>query len=84
VFRETGANVFLALALYSLAQLRVQQSTDKDSAIRDFETAIVALEEVNADYALACARRQFERIESSAAPTIDKTPDTNRVNLGIE
>jgi tetratricopeptide (TPR) repeat protein len=84
VFRETGANVFLALALYSLAQLRVQQSTDKDSAIRDFEAAVVALEEVNADYALACARRQYEQFESSAAPTSDKTPDTNRVDPGIE
>jgi len=68
VFRETGANIFLALALYALAQLRERQSTDRESVIRDFQSAVVALEEVNAEHALACARRQFEQLEHNAAP----------------
>jgi len=65
VFRETAADVFEALALHALAMLREQQSTDRNTAIQGFQSAIVALEAVNADDALACARRRYERLGSS-------------------
>ena len=58
VFRQTGAKVFLAFALHSLAQLHSRSSTDTAAAILNYAKAIAALEEVKADYELAVACRQ--------------------------
>jgi tetratricopeptide (TPR) repeat protein len=58
VFRQTGAKVFLAFALHSLAQLHSRSSRDAAAAILIYTKAISALEEVNADYDLGVACRQ--------------------------
>jgi hypothetical protein len=59
VFRQVGATVFLSFALHSLAQLRSQSCADTAAVILDYTKAIVALDEVKADYQLgiACTRR---------------------------
>ncbi len=63
VFRQTGAKVFLAFALHSLAQLHSRSSTDTASAILNYTKAVAALKEVKADYELALACRQCARLQ---------------------
>jgi class 3 adenylate cyclase/tetratricopeptide (TPR) repeat protein len=58
VFEQSGAKVFLALALHSLAQLRSRLSTDTGSTIISFGKAIAALQEVEVEYELGVACRQ--------------------------
>ena len=59
IFRQSGAKVFLAFALHSLARLRSRSSTDMASTVLNYSTkAIAGLEEVRADYELGVACRQ--------------------------
>ena len=76
VFRQTGAKVFLAFALHSIAQSQDGSPTDTASAIAGYLKAIAALEEVKADDELALACRQCARLQQQAG-----LHDDARVNL---
>jgi hypothetical protein len=56
--------VFLAFALYRLAQVRRQQSADSDRVLPDYERAVSALEAVNAEQDLARASDQLAILRS--------------------
>jgi tetratricopeptide (TPR) repeat protein len=58
IFQQSGAKVFLAFALHSLAQLRSRSSTDITTTVPNCTKAIAALEEAGADYELGVAYRQ--------------------------
>jgi tetratricopeptide (TPR) repeat protein len=62
VFRQSGAKVLLAFALHYVAQLRSRSSNDTAAAIHDYAKAIVALEEVRAEYELASACTECARL----------------------
>jgi tetratricopeptide (TPR) repeat protein len=63
VFRQTGAKVFLASALHSLAQLHSRRSMEPISAVERYEQAIATLEEVNAHYEIAVACEECARLQ---------------------
>jgi|GEM_PF-190172 len=64
IFRETGANVCYAAAMYSLAGAKAHIAPNPGTIIPEYEEAILALESMNASYDLAQARDQLATLKS--------------------
>jgi class 3 adenylate cyclase/tetratricopeptide (TPR) repeat protein len=62
VFRRFGAKVFLAFALHALAQAEERANADAEALLERYSCAILALEDVNANYAAEIAHRQHEQL----------------------
>ena len=65
VFEEYGAKVFLASALLRLARTRQLLSTPSNTAIEDYEKALFALEDVDAEHDAERARGELEHLRNS-------------------
>ena len=62
-FSQAGAKVYLASAMYALAQLEARSGAGATRALQRYEQAIAALEEVKAEYELALARVECARLQ---------------------
>jgi class 3 adenylate cyclase/tetratricopeptide (TPR) repeat protein len=68
-FRQSGANVFLAFALHSLARLHSRSPSAAPSVMQSYANAIAALEAVNATHELSVARTEYARLQKEAICT---------------
>jgi tetratricopeptide (TPR) repeat protein len=76
VFEQHGARVDLAFALHARAEMAPTSGPDVDTALRRFDQAIAALDEVRAEYALGAACRQRARLYAQLG-----RPDQARADL---
>ena len=62
-FSQVGAKVYLASALHALAQLDARSGAGATDALRRYDQAIAALEEVKANYELGVACAECARLQ---------------------